>query len=91
MVGTDVEKGSDSTVEGAAAKVGVANERRHDFEPRGFICCFCGKPIRPNPPDPCTLVLTTNESEGASQDLFCHALCLKAKLASNLPTLLDAY
>ena len=48
-----------------------------------WLCCFCGKEIREEPPDPCTL--TVAAVEGKPQWWSCHAECFKAKLAAEPP------
>jgi hypothetical protein len=58
----------------------------------GYVCCFCGRAIGSEPPDPCRLELRVNcpASPDMSQDLFCHASCLTGLLTPTLPTILDA-
>lgn len=59
----------------------------------GKECCFCGKPIEEDPPDPCFLSLRTSPENSArlerspSQELFCHAACLRSSLRPNFPLL----
>jgi len=57
----------------------------------GYQCCFCGRGIEAKPPDICVLLLRTAYQENRtepSQELFCHALCLKERLLPNIPTIL---
>jgi hypothetical protein len=57
----------------------------------GYECCFCGKSIEPHPPDVCVLLLRTALQENRtepSQELFCHATCLKERLRPGIPTVL---
>lgn len=59
----------------------------------GYQCCFRGRGIEPKPPDICTLLLRTayqENNDGPSQYFFCHAACLKQRLAPGIPTLLEA-
>ena len=61
-------------------------------------CCFCGAAIEPRGFDPCQLTLGTHvlrsdrEPSEAVQDFFCHADCLRDRLAANarrLASLID--
>jgi hypothetical protein len=61
-------------------------------------CCFCGEAIKPSGYDPCQLSLSTHvlrtdrEPEDSIQDFFCHADCLRERLATNarrLASLID--
>lgn len=55
----------------------------------GFQCCFCATGIEKAGLDPGTLIYVTNyegkESEQQTQQLFCHAKCLRAALHSETP------
>jgi hypothetical protein len=60
------------------------------------VCFLCGKDVEPKPPDICVVTLTTrwqesgvNERDIPSQDLYCHAVCLKKILPANQPSILD--
>jgi hypothetical protein len=70
------------------------NELDFPYPSAGDVeCCFCGKTITANPPDPCALDLSTNfgrdreKRDAASQEMFCHATCLKVRLRPNFPLL----
>ena len=57
----------------------------------GYECCFCGKGIEPRPPDVCVLLLRTTFQENRTeptQELFCHATCLKQRLRPGIPTII---
>jgi hypothetical protein len=59
----------------------------------GYECCFCGRNIEPCPPDICRLTLHIAFQENRaepSQELFCHAKCLRQRLRPGLPTILEA-
>ena len=43
-----------------------------------FQCCFCGTGIESVPPDPVHLLIPLQE--GASQEIFVHAACLRRLL-----------
>jgi hypothetical protein len=73
----------------------VASSREEEdfqLEDHGYQCCFCSQPIKPTPPDPCHLELRINfgAEPNMSQDIFCHASCLKSVLSPTVPTILDA-
>jgi len=42
-------------------------------------CCFCGNDIDEQPPDPCSVRVTT--VDGKWQVWRCHAACFRARLA----------
>jgi len=46
-------------------------------------CCFCGKTIAPE--DSGVSIVIPVDSEG-TQELFCHASCLKPRLHPSVPT-----
>jgi len=50
-----------------------------------FACCFCGQSITRLGPDPCSLVINSND--GHDQLWHCHAGCFKAKIAKDPPIL----
>lgn len=58
----------------------------------GYECCFCGLPIEAVSPDPCRLELRINlpSEPKMSQELFCHANCLRNVIVPGIPTLMDA-
>jgi len=62
----------------------------------GVRCVFCGKTIEPIPPDICTLTLRTrvqerlpNNPKEPTQELYCHAACLKERVQKDTALLSD--
>jgi hypothetical protein len=68
------------------------DELDFQLQDQEYQCCFCSKPIKPASPDPCHLDLRINfgSDPNMSQDLFCHASCLRSVLSPGIPTILDA-
>jgi len=54
-----------------------------------YQCCFCGKSIDKGGPDTGLLSYTTccdgKESDQHTQDMFCHAACLRSAVQPRFP------
>lgn len=80
---------------GTIPKMATGEDRepaRCGTDPEGFECCFCGQGIDPIPPDVCSLVLRLRRqdlAEGPSQEFFCHARCLRARIRAGIPSIID--
>jgi MazG family protein len=48
--------------------------------PFKVMCCFCGKGVEQEYPDSCTVIVST-VNEGEWQQWYCHAECLRERLA----------
>ena len=59
-------------------------------EYEGFVCCFCGTKLTLDSSESgiLTLRVPANDAE-ASQDMYCHAACLREKLSPKFLTLFD--
>ena len=55
---------------------------------QNYQCCFCGKSIISNQIDVTSLIVVSNwdkeQTLQQEQQLFCHAECLRSKLAGNV-------
>ena len=49
-------------------------------------CCMCGNTILPNATDPLTLTVTDGDE---TQELWCHARCLRRAVHESVPLLFD--
>jgi hypothetical protein len=55
--------------------------------PNDYQCCFCGKKIVNERPDPVMLSIELSDSGGEAQQLYSHYRCLKGALDPSVPLL----
>jgi len=67
---------------------------KEGLEAKGAICCFCGQGIEPRDSHAGHItvrLLYPKDQKAAepSQELYCHALCLRERVPPNTPLVLE--